>query len=240
MYLIANIIVCVGALAGYIYGEIKLFRAGKNMLYAQMIALSLLCITYGRLYHIVRLVTDGSITESFQLGFLGALGSLIFFFASNFGTVDSLVDDGSKKLKKYRLIALAAPAAAVVLYVCLFLLGEVAPLWRVQGAVLTLLVIPTSYFNLKHLIFPDVEGGFVKCLRPYNLLVLIYTASMMMECFAMSRSKSMHSIGQTKVAKGIIPPRAIITMATAAITPPRAMDDALFRFAIRSPPFPLL
>ncbi len=191
MYLIANIIVCVGALAGYIYGKIRLFRAGKSMLYAQMIALSLLCITYGRLYHIVRLVTDGSITESFQLGFLGVLGSLIFFFSSNFGTVDSLVDDGSKKLKKYRLIALAAPAAAVVLYVCLFLWGEVAPLWRVQGAVLTLLVIPTSYFNLKHLIFPDVEGGFVKCLRPYNLLVLIYTASMMMEYFAMSRNNGL-------------------------------------------------
>jgi len=43
MYLIANIIVCAGALAGYIYGEIRLFRAGKTMLYAQMIV-NILCI----------------------------------------------------------------------------------------------------------------------------------------------------------------------------------------------------
>ena len=186
MYLIANIIVCVCALAGNVYGEIRFSRAGKNMLYAQMITLSMLCITLGRLYNIIRLATDDSITGSFQLGFLGTLGSLLFFFSANFGAVDSLVDDGSKIMKKYRLIALAAPAAAIVLYVCLFLLGDVTLLWRVQGAVLTLLVIPASYYSLKHLIIPDVEFGIVKCLRPYNLMVLIYTASIMMECFAMS------------------------------------------------------
>lgn len=186
MYLIANIIVCVCALVGFICGETQFFRP-KKALYAQMITLSLGCIAFGRLFNIIRLLTGGTITESFQLGFLGMIGSLLFFFSSNFGTVDSLVDDRSKEYKKYRLIAFAAPVAAVLLYAGLFLFGEVSPLWKVQGAVLTLFVIPASYFNLKHLIFPDVDFGIVKCLRKYNLLALIYTVSVFFECYALSR-----------------------------------------------------
>ena len=77
MYLIANIIVCVCALAGFIYGGIRFFRPGKA-LYAQMITLSLGCIAFGRMFNIVRLLTDGNLTDHFQLGFLGLIGSLMF------------------------------------------------------------------------------------------------------------------------------------------------------------------
>lgn len=187
MYLAANIIVCVCALAGFIYGGIQFFRP-KKALYAQMITLSLGCITFGRLFYIFRLLTGGTITETFQLGFLGLIGSLMFFFSSNYGTVDSLADDGAKQFKKYRLIALAAPVAAVVLYIGLFLPADVSTLWKILGAVLTLFVMAASYFNLKHLIFPDVDFGVVKCLRLYNLLALIYSVSIFIESWAMSRN----------------------------------------------------
>jgi len=187
MYLAANIIVCVCALAGFIYGGIQFFHPRKA-LYAQMITLSLGCIAFGRLFNIVRLMTGGTITDNFQLGFLGLIGSLMFFFSANYGTVDSLLDDSAKEFKKYRLIALAAPAAAVLIYLGLFLTAEVSPLWRILGAVLTLFVMAASYFNLKHLIFPDVDFGVVKCLRPYNLLALIYSVSIFVECCAMSRN----------------------------------------------------
>lgn len=186
MYLIANIIVCACALVGFVCGGTQFFRP-KKALYAQMITLSLGCIAFGRLFNIIRLLTDGTITDSFQLGFLGIIGSLMFFFSSNFGTVDTLVDDRSKEFKKYRLIALAAPVAAIALYAGLFLFGEVSPLWKLQGAALTVFVIPASYFNLKHLIFPDVDFGVVKCLRKYNFLALVYMVSVFVECYAMSR-----------------------------------------------------
>ena len=187
MYLIANIIVCVCALAGFIYGGIQFFRPGKA-LYAQMITLSLGCIAFGRMFNIVRLLTGGNLTDYFQLGFLGLIGSLMFFFSANFGTVDSLLDDGSKENAKYRLIPLIAPGLAVVLYVVLFLLSDVSELWKILGAALTVFAMAASYFNLKHLIFPDVEFGVGRCLRPYNLLALIYTASIFAECVALSRS----------------------------------------------------
>lgn len=185
MYLTANIIVCAAAFLGFIYGGVQFFRPQKA-LYAQMITLSLGCITFGRLFNIVRLLTDGDLTNSFQLGFLGLIGSLMFFFSANFGTVDSLVDDRSKEFTKYRLIALIAPAAAIALYVVLFLLADISLLWKISGAVLTLFIVFASYFNLKHLVFPDVEFGVGKCLRPYNLLALIYAVSILFECYAMS------------------------------------------------------
>ncbi len=185
MYLAANIIVGVCALAGFIYGETQFFRP-KKALYAQMITLSLGCIAFGRLFNIVRLLTGGELTGNFQLGFLGLIGSLMFFFSANFGTVDSLVDDRSKELKKYRLIALAAPVAAVLMYAGLFLLSDVSGMQKILGAVLTAFVMAASYFNLKHLIFPDIDFGIVKCLRPYNLLALIYSISIFVEFCAMS------------------------------------------------------
>lgn len=187
MYLIANIIVCVCALEGFIHGGIKFLRP-KQDLYAQMITLSLGCIAFGRMFNIVRLMTGGNLTDYFQLGFLGSIGGLMFFFSTNFGAVDSLLDDGSKEYAKYRLIPLAAPGLIAVLYVVLFLLSDVSQLWKIQGAVLTLFAMAASYFNLKHLIFPNTDFEVVNYLKPYNLLALIYTASIFAECVAMSRS----------------------------------------------------
>ena len=60
-------------------------------------------------------------------------------------------------------------------------------MWKILGAVLTAFAAMSTYFNLKHLIFPDVEFGVVKCLHPYNLLVLIYSLSVFGECVGLSR-----------------------------------------------------
>ena len=152
-----------------------------------MIALALGCNAFGRLFYIVRLLTTGFITGSVQLGFFGIAGSFMFFFSSNFGTLDSLLDDRSKTFRKYRLIALAAPAVFILMYVLLFLTADIRMMWKILGGVLTFFTVLSTYFNLKHLIFPDVDLGVVKCLRPYNFLVLIYAVSVYTECFALSR-----------------------------------------------------
>ena len=70
LFLIANIITCVCALVGFIYGIVKFFKP-KKAVYAQMITLSVGCMAFGRLYQVVRLLTEGDITDSFQLGILG-------------------------------------------------------------------------------------------------------------------------------------------------------------------------
>ena len=186
LYLIANIIGFVCSLFGFIYGGLKFFRP-RQALYAQMITLALGCCAFGRLFYIVRLLSSGFITGSVQLGFFGVVGSFMFFFSSNFGTLDSLLDDRTKEFRKYRVISFIAPAIFIALYVLLFLIADISLMWKILGAVLTVFAAMSTYFNLKHLIFPDVEFGVVKCLRPYNMLVLIYSLSVFGECVGLSR-----------------------------------------------------
>ena len=174
LYLIANIITCICAFISFFYGIAKFFKP-KKAIYAQMITLAAGCVAIGRLYQAVRLLTGGGITDEFQLGLFGVIGSLLFFFSANFGLMDSLADDGSKQYVKYRIIPVAAPAAAIALYLIFVLLADMPTITTITGAVITLFVVLSSYYNLKHLIFPDVDYGVIKCLKMYNLLTLIYS-----------------------------------------------------------------
>lgn len=174
LILIANIIVCVCAFAGFIYGIIKFFKP-KKAIFSQMIALAAGCAAFGRLYQIVRLLTGGDMFNGFQLGIFGVIGSLMFLFSANFGTIDSLADDKSKKFLKYRLISISAPAAVLVSCVLFILLTDLPKSVKIASVLITFFVMQASYYHLKHLIFPDVDYGIIKCLKPYNLLALIYT-----------------------------------------------------------------
>ena len=139
-----------------------------------MITLSVGCMAFGRLYQVVRLITIGDILEHFQLGVLGVIGSLLFLFSANYGAMDSLADDGSKEFTKYRLIPLAAPISAIAVYVIYFLLSDFPLLVKVVSGIITLFAAGASYYNLKHLIFPDVDYGVINCVKTYNLLALIF------------------------------------------------------------------
>lgn len=180
LILIANIIVCICAFIGFIYGMIKFFKPRKAV-YAQMIALAVGCVAFGRLYQVVRLLTGGDMTSGFQLGVFGVIGSLLFLFSANFGAMDSLADDKSRSLIKYRLISFVAPVAALVLYILFVGLTDLPRSVKIASALVTVFVMQASYFHLKHLIFPDVDLGIIKCLKPYNLLALIYTFLCMAE-----------------------------------------------------------
>ena len=173
LYLIANIITCLCAFIGFIYGIVVFFKP-KKAVYAQMITLSVGCMAFGRLYQVVRLITIGDILEHFQLGVLGVIGSLLFLFSANYGAMDSLADDGSKEFTKYRLIPLAAPISAIAVYVIYFLLSDFPLLVKVVSGIITLFAAGASYYNLKHLIFPDVDYGVINCVKTYNLLALIF------------------------------------------------------------------
>ena len=159
---------------------IKFFKPRKAV-YAQMIALAVGCVAFGRLYQVVRLLTGGDMFNGFQLGVFGVIGSLLFLFSANFGAMDSLADDKTKKFLKYRLISIAAPAAALILYIVFILLTDLPGSVKIASSLVTVFVMQASYFHLKHLIFPDVDLGIIKCLKPYNLLALIYTFLCMAE-----------------------------------------------------------
>ena len=173
LILISNIFTCVCAFAGFMFGALKFF-APKKAVYAQMITLAAGCMAFGRLYQVVRILTGGEILTEFQLGVLGVIGSLIFLFSANFGLMDSLADDKSKEYLKYRIIPIAAPAVMAAVYAAVILFAQTPLLMKIVGGVITLAASGASYYNLKHLIFPDVDFGVIKCLKMYNLLALVY------------------------------------------------------------------
>lgn len=185
--LFSNILTCVFAFIGFIYGIVKFFKP-KKALYAQMITLSVGCMAFGRLYQVVRLLTGGDIYNVFQLGIFGVIGSLLFFFSANFGLMDSLADDRSEQYRKYRIIPLIAPLVAAALYIVFILAYDMPRFAKIMSAILTIIVMETTYYNLKHMIFPDVDFGVINCLKTYNLLVLLYAMLCMAEMIAISRS----------------------------------------------------
>ena len=210
LFLIANIITCVGALGGFAYGAIRFFRP-RAAIYPQMVTLACGVIVFGRLYQIIRIVTISDVLEHFHLGILATVGSLLFLFAANFGTMDSLVDDGSKALRKYRLIPLAAPAVVIAVYLTLFYFSHQPTITRVIAGFLSAIIGAAAYFNLKHLIIPDVDYGVIRCLRQYNLLALIYECLCMADLIAQSRELEIGTL-VTGVLTGVILPLIIISV----------------------------
>ena len=151
-----------------------------------MITLAVGCMAFGRLYQVVRLLTGGEILNSFQLGLFGIIGSLMFLFSANYGAIDSLADDGSKEFTKYRIVSVAAPLVAAALYFIFIFAADTAKLTKIIYGIITVFVMLASYFHLKHLIFPDVDFGVINCLKPYNLLALIYSFICMAEMIFLS------------------------------------------------------
>ena len=210
LILISNIISCVCALIGYIYASLKFFKPQKAV-FPQMIALAVGCMAFGKLYQVVRLLTEGEIFGEFQLGVFGIIGSLLFFFSANFGSMDNLADDKSKALLKYRLIALAAPIAAAALYVLFIYLIDLPPLAKIIAAIITVLNMMAGYYHLKHLILPDVEHGVIRCLRTYNLLALVYGYLCMVEMIVLGTGNGV-AILACGVLMGLLPIGIVISV----------------------------
>ena len=209
LYLLANIITCVGAFAGFLYGAVRFFHPRKAV-YAQMICFAAGCMTFGRLYQVIRFLTSGDIFSRFHLGLLGVLGSLMFFFSANFGVMDTITDDGAAENRRYRIIPAAAPALTAVLYLAFFPLAELPFVVKAAAFVISLLVAGASYYNLKHFIFPD-EYGIIRCLRPYNLLALCFEFLCLAEIVAMSRDNAAATL-LIGVLMGAVLPAIVISV----------------------------
>ena len=167
------------ALFSFAFG-LRWYFGKKVPLYAVMIIFGSGCAMLGRMFETMLLLIRHELQSGFNVGLLGIMGSFMFFLAANYGTMDSLVDDGSRGVMKYRLIALAAPAGILVLYY--FFLTRVGfGIDAIVNGVLVLVIMLASYYHLKHLIIPDVEDGIIRHIRLYNLLALVYALLCMNE-----------------------------------------------------------
>ena len=204
MYENAAILLCAGI--GFISG--LRYLQNRKTLYASMIMLGVGCIVLGRLYQCVRLWTGGSLTDNFQVGILGTMGAFSFFFSSNYGQFDSLVDNGSKAFAKYRRIALIAP----ILIAAMFSQIAFSPAqlgFKISCGLACAMIAAACYYHVKHLRIPDADFGIVHCLRNYNAVALCLAVMSVMELVAMAYDNAMllmvSGIGLCAVTLALVP-----------------------------------
>lgn len=186
-FLITNGAVCVLALAGFIYGVVISLKK-KRPLYFTLIIISVATTAFTRMYEVIYYWINEEYFSGFHIGIIGTIATFLSIFAANFGAIDSLGDDHSKKFLKYRLIAFISPIVFAMFYVPIALSDGTLSM-KLSYAAIYLVMMASSYFNLKHLILPDVECGIIKCLRGYNFLMLCYSLLFAIEQIALINNK---------------------------------------------------
>ena len=167
----SNLAIFICTAISFTYGAIRFFKKGKA-LYLQMIVGGLGCMMLSRAFLFITLLTNGSLPDGFHVGMLGVVGGFLFFLSANYGQMDKLLDDGARENRKYRLIPLIAPCVFAGVYASLFFIPAAADNRVIYGIMMAIIMF-ASYFNLKHLIFPDVEFGIIRSIRGYNLIALL-------------------------------------------------------------------
>ena len=165
----AEIIPLTATLFSFIYGLKKFFKKGKP-LFLQSITMAMGCHSLGSIYHLCQTITSETVLEGFTPAYLGRIGFFLFLIAASYGQMDRIVDDGSRALRPSRYVALAAPLGAILLYLPNALMEDLPLSTKIAALLVWIPAIFSVYYNLKHSIIPDRDFGFIKAIKPYNLL----------------------------------------------------------------------
>lgn len=168
---IAELVPLSAALFSFIYGLNKFFKKGKP-LFLQSITMAMGCHALGSIYHLCQTLTTETVLEGFTPAYLGRIGFFLFLITASYGQMDRIVDDGSAKVRPTRYIALAAPVAAALLFVPNALIDDLPLETKVSTLLVWLPGVVSVYYNLKHAIIPDCDFGFIKAIKPYNILAV--------------------------------------------------------------------
>ena len=165
---IAEIVPLSATLFSFIYGLNKFFKKGKP-LFLQSITMAMGCHALGSIYHLCQTLTTETVLEGFTPAYLGRIGFFLFLIAASYGQMDRIVDDGSKKIRSSRYIALIAPVLAAALYIPNATMEDLPIGTKIAVLLVWIPAVVAVYYNLKHSIIPDLDFGFVKAIKPYNI-----------------------------------------------------------------------
>ena len=166
---IAELIPLLAALYSFIYGLKKFFKKGKP-LFLQSITMAMGCHALGSIYHLCQTLTTETVLEGFTPAYLGRIGFFLFLIAASYGQMDRIVDDGSKKIRPSRVAALLAPLFAALLYIPNAMITDLPIQTKIAVLLVWIPAMVAVYYNLKHSIIPDLDFGFIKAIKSYNIL----------------------------------------------------------------------
>ena len=173
---IAELVPLAATLFSFIYGLKYFFKKGKPLC-LQSITMAMASHALGSVYHLCRTLTSDTLMEGFTPAYLGRIGFFLFILTASYGQLDKIVDDGSARMRPARWIAWIAPVAALLLYIPNALIEDVSIFTKITYALVWIPAVISVYFNLKHAIIPDLDFGFVKAIKPYNICVLCLSFS---------------------------------------------------------------
>ena len=165
---IAEIVPLCATLFSSIYGLNKFFKKRKP-LFLQSITMAMGCHALGSIYHLCQTFTTEEVLEGFTPAYLGRIGFFLFLITASYGQMDRIVDDGSKSVRVSRYIAHIAPLGAILLYLPNGLMEDLPIETKIAAALVWLPALFAVYYNLKHSIIPDLDFGFIKAIKPYNI-----------------------------------------------------------------------
>ena len=139
-----------------------------------MIACAVGCHVLSFLYDVCELLTTGTLSDGFTIGYLGIIGCYLFMLCANYGCMDGIIDDRTPAMQKSRKIAWIAPILATALFAINFFADVPIETKRCYFFVWIPAAV-SSYYNLKHAIAPDMGFGFIKAIRPFNIVSLVFT-----------------------------------------------------------------
>ncbi len=176
-----DIITLIVLFTAFALGVHFFFAQHTSALYFKFIACAVGCYALAELFWFTFDVLNGRPMEGFAITEVAYFGCYLFLLTANKGQFDSLIDDKNPEYKKYRYIAFIVPIFFITMMVASVLSGSrinTWPLTIISNACYIPMII-ASYYNFKHLIWPNKDYGFIKALRPTNLCLLIaYYADM--------------------------------------------------------------
>ena len=166
---IAELLPLSATLFALVFGLNKFFKKGKP-LFLQSITMAMGSHALGTIYHLCLILSNGTVMEGFTPAYLGRIGFFLFFIAASYGQMDRIIDDGSPAIRPSRFIAILAPVCAALLFIPNATISNIPVSTKVSTALVWLPALISVYFSFKHAIIPDFDFGFIKAIKPYNLL----------------------------------------------------------------------
>lgn len=167
---IAEFVPLVSTLFSLVYGLVHFFKKGTPI-FLQSLTMAMASYFLSVTYHLCQTFTSEQILDSFTPAYLGRIGFFMFLITASYGQLDRIIDDRSPKMRPARLIAFIAPVCAALLYIPNYFADS--PYYtKLSYAFIWIPAIISVYFSLKHAIIPDLDFGFIKAIKPYNIFVL--------------------------------------------------------------------
>ncbi len=173
----------VGSLIATIYGGCTCFHKKVPLFYRILWYAGLTCLI-GNIYTALYVFLWQSEDVSFHIGYLGYIGMFFFLFSSYYGALDSLVDGKQTEFRWFRRTAGFIAGLFLAGSTLLMYFGN-QEFWKY------LVIVPmtfTMYFAVKHLIMPDIEMGYIRVLRTYNILIIALCICMMLRIVSVQDS----------------------------------------------------